>query len=329
MTRVLFLASRLSEPSCRFRFLQFLPFLSSLGIEAEVLDTEASSMNRSQLFRFAAGFDTVLVHRVLFHWLDFALFRRSVKRYVFDFDDAIFLRDSSHPSGFRSRSREVRFRRLVRGADRVIAGNAYLRDCGAPHNSRIVLLPTCIDLESYSNWRDDARAEPVIGWIGTRGNLPYLETIGPALAQVAAGAGSPRLKVVCDAFPEIPGVVVERKVWNLEDEARDVRSFQVGVMPLPDDPWTRGKCALKVLQYMAAGVPVVCSPTGANLEVVEEGVTGYFASTAEEWAACLQRLLGDANARRRMGEAARKRVEARYSAAGNAARLAEALTVFR
>jgi len=94
--------------------------------------------------------------------------------------------------------------------------------------------------------------------------------MAPALKQLGAGESPARLKVVCDAFPELPGIAVEQKIWRLEDEARDVMSFRVGVMPLPDDPWTRDKCALKVLQYLAAGIPVVCSPTGANLEVVED-----------------------------------------------------------
>ena len=122
-----------------------------------------------------------------------------------------------------------------------------------------------------------------------------------------------KLKVVSDGFLDVAGVPVTNKCWSLADEVDDIASFHVGIMPLPDDPWTRGKCAVKILQYFAAGVPVVCSPVGANLEVVEHGRNGYFATTEDEWVARLDELSGDAQRRRQFGQAGRETVQRRYA----------------
>ena len=168
-------------------------------------------------------------------------------------------------------------------------------------------------------------AAPVIGWIGTRVNLMYLQTLSGALAQVGQGVHRPRLKVVCDAFPDMPGIEIEKKAWALADEPADARSFQIGIMPLPDDAWTRGKCGLKLLQYMAASVPVVCSPVGANCEIVHDGSNGFHARTESEWIDRLELLLGDAALRARLGQAGRDTAEAKYATARNAALFRDAL----
>ena len=153
----------------------------------------------------------------------------------------------------------------------------------------------------------------------------YLDTLYGALAQVAQGTYRPSLKVVCDAFPNMPGIEIEKKVWKLADEPNDARSFQIGVMPLPDDEWTRGKCGLKLLQYMAASVPVVCSPVGANCEIVQDGVNGLHARTEAEWIDQLERLMGDAALRARLGQAGRDTVVARYATEQNAPLFKKAL----
>jgi len=320
--RVLFLASGLDSASFRFRVLQYLPYLRERGAHVVCADLAAAPGERRRLFADAASgaYDAVVVHRALLRWPDYLRLRRSVADYVFDFDDAILFRDSARRNP-HSWQRRMRFRRMVGGARRVIAGNAYLADLAAryaaPH--RVTVIPTTVDPGEYPAAEEDGGpAEPIIGWIGTRSNLMYLEAVAPALARVARRGGPrPRLKLVCDGFVDVPGIEVIRKPWSRRDEAADLRSFQVGIMPLPDDPWTRGKCACKILQYFAAGVPVVCSPVGANAEVVEEGRNGYFARTEDEWASRIEALLADGEKRRRFGKAGWETVEKRYSVRAN------------
>jgi len=271
---------------------------------------------RRKILRSAAAYDTVCIHRAFLSPLEQRWLRRTGKSYVFDFDDAIMFRDSAHRH-FESWQRRWRFRRMVAGARTVIAGNSYLAGWASRYSERVATIPTAIDLTAYPQRRAELGQEPVIGWIGTRINLMYLGAILPALKRVARKRPDLKLKIVADGFLDVRDVPVARKEWSLEDEVDDVMSFQVGLMPLPDDPWTRGKCALKILQYFAASVPVVCSPVGTNLAVVENGRSGYFARTEDEWVARLDELLGDEAKRRRFGAAGRGMVERKYSLDAN------------
>ena len=323
-TRVLLLAAGLDNPSARFRLLQYVPYLEAQGIQVKLGELAVPTQQRRKLLAGAGDYDAVLVHRALLRFGDYACLRRSARSYVFDVDDAIMFRDSAHRN-LNSWSRQVRFRRMVRGTRLVIAGNNYLKAWAERFRARAVVIPTGIELKDYPLVSPGGASEPVIGWIGTRVNLMYLQTIHGALGQVGRNYPHARLKVVCDAFPDIAGIDVVRKLWTLADESADARSFQIGVMPLPDDAWTRGKCGLKLLQYMAASVPVVCSPTGANADIVQHEVNGLYAKTEAEWVHCLERLLKDAVLRQRLGQAGRETVEAHYSVAGNASQFIAAL----
>ena len=283
------------------------------------------SGQRWKILRSAAAYDTVCIHRAFLSPLEQRWLRRTGKSYVFDFDDAIMFRDSSHRH-FESWQRRWRFRRMIAGARTVIAGNSYLAGWASRYSERVTIIPTAIDLTAYPERRAACGREPVIGWIGTRINLMYLRAIVPALQRVARKCPDVKLKIVSDGLLDVRGVQVTKKDWSLEDEVEDVMSFQVGLMPLPDDPWTRGKCALKILQYFAASVPVVCSPVGANLEVVEHGRSGYFARTEDEWVARLEELLGDEARRRTFGAVGRGMVERRYSLDANLGQFVHALT---
>lgn len=324
--RLLFLAAGVEGPSFRFRMRQFIPYLERAGITVEVAELAVGGAERGAIFARAGEYDSVLVHRALLPPLEHWLLRRKARGYLFDFDDAIMFRDSA-ARNMHSMRRMARFRRMVRGAKAVIAGNAYLQSWAAPLNPRTTVLPTSIELAHYPPLAPEGVREPIIGWIGTRVNLMYLAPLYPAFAQIGRWEGQapetdrPRLKVVCDAFPEIPGILVEKKVWTLAEEASDVCSFQVGIMPLPDDIWTRGKCGLKLLQYMAAGVPVVCSPVGTNATIVKNEINGLTATTSTEWADCLQRLLADPALRTRLRLAGRTTVENHYSMTANAPKM--------
>ena len=331
--RVLFLAAGLESPSVRFRLLQYLPYLRAQGIIVETGELASAATERRRLYAHAAAFDVVLVHRALLPPVEHWLLRHYARRVVFEFDDAIMFRDSAHRS-MRSWRRMGRFRRMARGANSVIAGSDYLKSWAEQVNPNTVVIPTSIELSDYPVLLPDRNTpdnpSPVIGWIGTRSNLMYLETLRGALAQVGQAAQTqqdrfPRLKVVCDSFPNIQGITLERKIWTLAEEPDDVRSFQIGIMPLPDDIWARGKCGLKILQYMAASVPVVCSPVGVNEIIVKDGVNGFLAKTEAEWVDCLKRLLADGALRTRIGQAGRAAVEADYSMTVNAPKFISAL----
>ena len=315
--RVLFLAAGVDSPSFRFRIRQYLPYLQARDIQADIGELAVPTAQRRQLLMRAGDYDRVVVHRALLRWPEHRLLQRHAPGYVFEFDDAILFRDSAHRS-LRSWRRRMLFERMARGAYRVIAGNAYLQARAEDYNTRTVVIPTTIELNHYPLVPSGGAQAPIVGWIGTRVNLMYLTSLAGVFAQVAQATPSLRLKVVCDAFPDMPGVTIEKKVWALADEAADARSFQIGIMPLPDDAWTRGKCGLKLLQYMAASVPVVCSPVGANCDIVQDGVNGLYARSEAEWVDRLNLLLHDFRLRARLGQAGRETVAARYSTAGNA-----------
>jgi glycosyltransferase involved in cell wall biosynthesis len=317
MRRILFLVARRSDVSVRFRVDQWRPHLERRGIASDTIELGARQRERWSSYRSARGYNAVIVHRALLGLPEIAGLRLFGGRYAFDFDDAIMHNDSSHPDMVSS-SRARRVGAMTRHASSVIVGNRYLAEWAEPRSRGTVsVVPTTVDLDAYPSGSNPAPTDPVVGWIGTRVNLIYLESIAAALSRLGQRRPRAKLEVVCDAFPELDGIEVINKRWSLASEPADVRSFAVGLMPLWDDPWTRGKCSIKVLQCFAAARPVVCSPVGHNLEVVEHGRNGYFASSEEEWVDRLDELLGDDEKRRRMGEEGRRTVEERYSTAGN------------
>lgn len=309
--RLLFLGADRGGASWRFRVAQYLPSLRQLGFDADTAELPRSLVQRLRMLSAAARYDTVWIHRTLLSPFEHRWLVHAAPRYFFDFDDAIMLRDSA-ARRFDSWQRRRGFRRMVRGAAVVTAGNAYLAEWAQRYHANVTVIPTAVDLTAYPLTPADGD-EAVVGWMGTASNLMYLRGIVPALARLCARRPQVKVKVVCDADFAAASLPVISKRWSLGDEVADLRSFQVGIMPLPDDPWTRGKCAVKILQYFAAGVPVVCAPVGVNREVVDHGRNGFFATTEDEWVARLDELLSDADLRRRFGAHGRSVVEDRYS----------------
>jgi glycosyltransferase involved in cell wall biosynthesis len=309
--RLLFLGSGLDGASWRFRVAQYLPYLRERGIDVDTGDLHRPLAGRLRILHAAPGYDTVCVHRVLLSPLEQRWLARAAPRYVFDFDDAIMVRDSA-AQRFDSWQRRRGLARMLRGAAAVIAGNAYLADWAKRCGANVTTIPTAVDLRHYPKGVPDGGA-PTVGWMGTRSNLLYVRAIVPALRRLAARCPAVRISIVSDGTLAASDLPLTNTPWSLAGEVAHLRSFGVGIMPLPDDPWTRGKCAVKILQYFAAGVPVVCSPVGTNTEVVEDGRSGYFAVTADDWVARLAELLDDAALRRRFAERGRAVVEERYS----------------
>jgi glycosyltransferase involved in cell wall biosynthesis len=321
--RVLFLVAGREEPSCRFRVLQYLPYLREQGCTADVADLSTDLAARWRILRAAAVYDRVVVHRAFLGRLEVRWLNRRGPGYVFDFDDAISMRDSAAPRR-RSLQRRVRFARMARHARAVIAGNDYLAALARPHQARVAVVPTAIDLRDYPRRAAEPSA-PIVGWMGSRSNLPYLRALLPVFAAAHRRDARLRLVVVSDGTLGAAAPFVVERPWSRARELADLHSFQIGIMPLADDEWTRGKCGLKLLQYGAAALPMICSPVGVNAQIVRHGVNGLLAATPEEWARHVGALLADAPLRHRLGAAARHAVAEKYSLAVIAPRFLRAL----
>ncbi|HVN76459.1 MAG TPA: glycosyltransferase [Thermoanaerobaculaceae bacterium] len=227
--------------------------------------------------------------------------------WVLDVDDAIMFRRPRtrgappSTSGWRLR----RFRRMARRCRLVVAGSQSLRSMIGPAASRLEVLFTPVDLASYPAAALPARDRVRFAWIGLGSNLCYLEDLAPVLRAMREAGHEFEVRVISDRLPDLAGVPTTLVPWSASTEAAELAGCDVGLAPLADDLWTRGKAAYRCVQYAAAGLPTVASPVGANSEVVADGVTGLWATSPDDWRRALSRLCGDAALRRRMGAAAR------------------------
>jgi glycosyltransferase involved in cell wall biosynthesis len=324
---VLFLTPGSNLPSTRYRVLQYIPWIERNGARVTTAVAPSGWFARWRLFREAEAYDVVVLQkRLMVPWFVGRL-RKHARRLVYDFDDAVLF-GSSSKGGIASASRSRRFRATVGAADLVIAGNDYLGELAAPHARRTVVIPTAVDPAKYdaaavARTRDDAVVK--LGWIGGKSTVAYLDLVRGALETIGAAHDCARLKVVSDAFPKLRSLPVEAKSWAEADEAADVADFDIGLAPLTDDLWARGKCGLKTLQYMAASKPVVCSPVGVQREMVRPGLSGLWATSRQEWVEALAQLIRAPEERARMGAAGRKILNERYSLARNAPAFVEAV----
>jgi glycosyltransferase involved in cell wall biosynthesis len=210
----------------------------------------------------------------------------------------------------------AKFRRIVKSCDLVLAGNHFLGEQALKFTTanRVSVIPTVVELGRYPmKARVEARENLTIGWIGSAGTIHYLEEVLPALEEVARRFPQACLKVVCDRFFNSRSIRMIKKVWREPEEVGDLHSFDIGIMPLSDDLWAHGKCALKIVQYLAVGLPVVCSPVGMNRDIVKNGVNGFWAMGEKEWIGRLGILIEDGKLREQMGLVGRRIVEEGYS----------------
>lgn len=353
--RVMFVVPHPIEgPSTRFRVAQFLPDLARHGIEAEVrplfssaeaqviygpgrtaskvvLTLKAALRRLGDVGR-AGRFDLVYILREAFPFgppLIERLLHARAGRMVFDFDDAIWTPSAAYRNPLDRLRDFGKPAALCRRADGVVPGARLLADfarAAGADPDRIRILPTVVDTDTFRP--DPAARSPdrlTLGWIGTPRGSSYLHLLAPALTTLAGAR--PDLRVVfVGAEPfALPGVHVEFRDWSLAREIADIQSFDIGLMPLPDDEEARGKCGFKIIEYMACGAAVIASPVGANRDIVHDGHTGLLASTPEEWLRCLQRLAGDTALRHRLVAAARTEAVATYSRASVAPRLVDVI----
>lgn len=301
---------------CRYRLAALRPPLAAAGHALSLRPLPRNWVGRLTLGRDLGRADAVILQRKLLPRVSLALLRRRVKRLIFDFDDAVWLRDSYSAKGFDDPRRARRFRAVCAASDLIVAGNEYLAAEArrwAPAD-RVVVVPTCVDVAKYPPPAPKPeRAGVQLVWVGSSSTLKGLERFLPILTRVGAAVPGVRLKLVCDRFIDVPGLPVDRCPWTEATEAAEIAAADVGIGLVPDDPWSRGKCGLKVLQYQAAGLPVVANPVGVHADFVRDGETGFRATTAEQWADAVGRLARDAALRRRLGAAGRAQVERDYS----------------
>jgi len=327
---ILFLTEGIETPASRYRCEQFIPHLERAGFSCELAGAYGTLYNRvfdtpvAPLYKLATrakrgaqtvmvgDYDVVVVQRLALPHTALpevaASYRRPV---ILDFDDAFFL----DPDGQRNPLRERAFRVAVDRASRVIAGNRYLADwTEAPDKTEVI--PTVIDTETYRPPPVRSLDPPtVVGWMGTASNFVSLRPILPAILEVLDGRDDAILRVVSNAeLPELEDHPnVEQIAWTAREEIRWLQSFDVGLMPLVDNPSTRGKCEFKMIQYMTVACPVVASPVGANTEILEGSGAGAFASERHGWERKVERLLEDRGERERRGNNGREYVVENYS----------------
>jgi glycosyltransferase involved in cell wall biosynthesis len=334
--------------SSRVRMLQYVPALEAGGVETTVsplLDDEyvrALYAGRNSIKSIFAGyirrlarvlasrkFDVIWLEKEVFPWLpsllDVGLFPARSKLVV-DYDDAVFHRYGEHEKAGIRRFLGGKIETVMRRADLVTAGNGYLAERAKSSGAKwIEYLPTAIDLNRYASVpKRETTQEVTVGWIGSPATAEYLHMVTSALETLRL-----RHAIRCIAIgpreDQVEGTPFEAWRWQESNEVELLRQFDIGIMPLPNAAWERGKCGYKLIQYMACSMPVVASPVGANREIVVHGENGQLASTTAEWISGLEKLVIDADLRRRMGDMGRRRVESGYSIQMQAPRLLEML----
>ncbi len=325
----------LAAPSSRYRVYQLLPHLKTHGLDCVVspaLDDDtyrrlyqttggsrlaafnAIRRQRQQDLQRLSDFDLVWIQKGIFPGLTASLECQIAARrpIIFDFDDAIWLpRHGGNPI-LRFLHRESTVQKILRRAAAVIAGNNFLADYARQFSGNVTVIPSAVELARYRRGTGTA-----VGWIGSRSTLPYLRSLAPVFQQLGI---TPR--VIAAGTPDFPA---DFRPWQMETEVAELAQLGIGVAPLPDNPWERGKCAVKILQYMACGLPVVATPVGVQRELVRDGITGFHATTPAEWRDRLQQLLNDDALRQRLGNAGREVVAQSYDLPVVAAQVAKVL----
>lgn len=338
-------------PSQRFRFEQYFTFLKKNG-HLWVLKSFLNSQNGKTFYKSGnflsklgalitgffnrwitlwkiPAFDFVFVHREaapigppIFEWIISKVLQ---KRIIYDFDDAIWLSDKTD-EGFLEKT--IRWRSKValvcKWSYKISCGNDYLANYARPFNNQVIVNPTTIDMAKVNleSTKIDFKAdetEVIIGWTGSHSTLKYLEQLESVLQQLAKKHPQVKVLVIADRKPSLTLDRLQFVKWSKETEIQDLMPISIGIMPLPNDEWTKGKCGFKALQYMSLGIPTIASPVGVNTKIIQHDYNGFLAQTSEEWLTCLERLISNVEERKRLGQEGQKTVEAHYSVLSNEA----------
>jgi len=321
--------------SSRYRVYQFLPYLEGAGYAAAVMPPQVGSRGIGGLLArrreeaayidAASRSDVIVIQKRLFNTGFISRLRRLGKPIVFDFDDSIFTSPSGDWSIFSRSKVARRLKCVLRSADLVLAGNRFLAGHAESRGAKVVdVLPTAVDVSGYRA-KLHKSGQATFGWIGSSVNHRYLDMLSGVLGRLAGELPDMKLLVVSDRDYGMDGVYVENRRWSEATELDDLLDMDIGLMPLSDDDWTRGKCALKALQYLACGIPAVCSPVGANVEVISPGIEGFLPADESDWFNALLELSSDHEKRNAMGTAGIAKVSRDYSLEAVSRRLKDLL----
>lgn len=341
MQKILFLTVHRPDrsPSQRFRFEQYIPFLNQNGFQCThsfLLNAESDKIFYSKgkifgklgivlksffklwsLSSKANDYDFIFIQRETF-MLGTSFFEKrfakSKAKLIFDFDDSIWLLDVSNANkAFAFLKNPNKTAEIISICDVVVGGNPYLCNYAKQFNSNVKLIPTTIDTVEYTN-KGNKNTSVCIGWSGSLTTLKHFDFAVPFLIKLKQKFGDRiSIKAIGDANYKNDKLDVIALPWKKETEVEELSSFDIGIMPLPDDKWASGKCGLKGLQYMALEIPTIMSPVGVNSEIIQDGMNGYLASTEQEWLDKLTQLIESKELREKIGKAGRKTVEEKYS----------------
>ena len=301
--KLLILTHNPERSSFRQRIQMYLKAMEQSGIETAVEAVPRSLPRRWIVYARAREFDGVLLHKKGLHLLDAPVLRKCARALIFTYDDAVWL-NHKHPSR-RSRPRFVPWRRSVRMADMVIVGSPYLAQFGRAFNAQVRVVPIGLSVGDYrSTVPKPADGKVRLVWIGSKSTLTYLREIRAAIEELGQRHPHLVLRQIGDAFFDLDSMPVEKFQWSADKRGEYLSACDVGLAPLPDNPYTRGKCSFKVLEYAAAGLPVVASPVGTNSDYILHGQTGFLASRHEDWTRYVGDLIRDESLRLRMGAVA-------------------------
>lgn len=348
MSKILFLMPypHGQAPSQRFRFEQYLGVLTAAGHTyqlasflslatwgilykpghnlAKITGIITGFRRRLALLLQVPKYDFIFIHREaapigppILEWLIAKILRKKI---IYDFDDAIWLGNTSAANLIASGLKwHQKVANICRWAYKNSCGNSYLAAYAQQFNPNSVINPTTIDTEHLHNQIRDQTipGRLIIGWTGTHSTLKYLDQLVPVLARLEAEGLDFEFRVISNQPPILPLHSLVFIPWNKDTEIADLLTFNVGLMPLEDDMWAKGKCAFKALQYMSLGIPALVSPIGMNVEVVQHGYNGFICASPTDWEINLRQLLCNPDLRQQLGKAARNTIQERYSVWAN------------
>ena len=305
---ILVLSNNTKRASFRQRIGVYLDTLRQNGTSCEVVQLPSGWMARRKLFKRAVGFDGVFLHKKKLNFFDALWLRHYARKIIYDFDDAVMYSEKTPEKPYRKRLKS--FQRTVKLADMVIAGNCYLAEHAKRFNTNVRILPTGLDTSAYKvhiNPKNDGKI--CLVWVGSKSTLRYLAEIKPVLEEIGSRFQNLILRIISDEFLDLQNMPVEKHRWSEQTQVIDLVTSDIGLAPLPDNRFTRGKCGFKVLQYAAAELPVVASPVGVNAQYVHDGVTGFHAANISQWVDKVSKLFENRQLRDQMGQAGGKEAQ--------------------
>lgn len=314
---ILVLTHNADAPSYRYRIQPLVEEFMSRNIDVQVVELRSKNY-LSRIFSLRNTLlqaDSVILHKLKLPSVEVSLIHAWNKSTYFEFDDAIYMRQPKTVGVARrtSPSRMRKFKKMCRSTRFALVGNRELAEKASSHGAKVYVCPTGVNIKDYKTQATHTES-PRIVWVGLPGNLRYLEIVRPALAKLCGEFDDLRFRVISSSKPDWPDVNIEFVPWSLLGEKQALATSSVGIMPLEDEPYSRGKCAFKLVQYMASGLPCVASPVGANVDAVTHGSTGYLADSVDDWYPYLRNLIVDKKLRAEMGVLGRRKAEQEYSA---------------